>query len=207
MSEKRPSRLTLPFDSPDSHRLIGRIVSQAKRPVPEWVTLLMSAGTAEPVNISCPGFPLRLTTNLAASQSCGASCHSSINLGVSPCSKNSGSFSASIKLERIVLGLSMYKTLAAMFSAVVVFPHHFAPWISTTPADSNCSFNSLSATLFLYFSIISTIDFLRCKDNAFYLIFSVFKISFRQLEHFQSVSWRFFILPVGEFLSRQLEDS
>ena len=48
--------------------------------------------------------------------------------------------------------------------------------------------------------------FFRCKDNAFYLIFSVFKISFRQLEHFQSVSWRFFTLPVGGFLFRQLEN-
>ena len=50
------ARLTLPFDSPDSNKVIGRIVSHVNRPAPEC-SLSFSAslsGTAEPVRMNCP---------------------------------------------------------------------------------------------------------------------------------------------------------
>ena len=48
---------TLPEDSSDSSSDIGRIVSHAKRPVPECVIADLSGGTAEPVKMNCPGTP------------------------------------------------------------------------------------------------------------------------------------------------------
>ena len=155
---KRCSSDTLHEDSSDSCGLIVRIVSHANRPVPEWVIADKSAGTAEPVNINCPGSPRLLTKNRAESQSVGASCHSSINLGTSPSSIISGLVSARIKLALIVDGLSIYILLEAACCAVVVFPHHFGPCTNTAPAASNCSESSLSAILVLYlFSAIFTI--------------------------------------------------
>ena len=115
------------LDSPDSWRLIGRMVSQEKRPVPECVIADISAGTAEPVKMNCPVFPRWLTVKRAASQRVGASCHSSINLGTFPSRIISGLVSASIRLAFMVEGASKNKLLAAACCAVVVFPHHLGP--------------------------------------------------------------------------------
>lgn len=84
------SRLTLSFDSSDSYKLIGLINSHANLPVPVCVTSSMFAGTAEPVNINCPSESLWSTSNLIASHSFGAICHSSISLGVSHSSSKLG---------------------------------------------------------------------------------------------------------------------
>ena len=46
-----------PVDSPDSQRLIGRILIRAKRPVPECEILSASGGTALPVRMNCPSPP------------------------------------------------------------------------------------------------------------------------------------------------------
>ena len=46
-----------PVESPDSYKLMGLIVSQVNRPVPECVISLVSAGTAEPVSTNCPSSP------------------------------------------------------------------------------------------------------------------------------------------------------
>ena len=84
LPENIDSRLTLPFDSPDSQRLIVRIVSLAILPMPECVCFDKSGGTAEPVRINCPGARLWLASNLTVSHNDGASCHSSITLGTAP---------------------------------------------------------------------------------------------------------------------------
>ena len=195
----RRSKLTLPFDSPDSQRLIGRIVSHAKRPVPVWWILLLSAGTAEPVKMNCPGFPRRSTVNRAASHNCGANCHSSINRGTSPSSNASGFSSARKRFRSNSRGQSIYNTLLAAWAAVVVFPHHLGPCISTAPAASNCSKSNWSAILNLYieFSSIIWLLLIRCKNTTFLLIYKVFCI-------FHSVSWLVFIPSVGRFSFRQL---
>lgn len=53
-------------------------------------------------------------------------------------------------------GSSIYKMLAASCSAVVVFPHHFGPSISTAPLPSNFRIRISSAILFLYLFIRNT---------------------------------------------------
>lgn len=55
--ENSAFRLTSPVDSPDSNKLIGRMVSHVKRPVPEWVISFVSGGTAEPVSTNWPNSP------------------------------------------------------------------------------------------------------------------------------------------------------
>jgi hypothetical protein len=46
--------------------------------------------------------------------------------------------------------LAMYNVLAANCSAVVVFPHHLGPSISTAPLPANLRINILSAIRSLY---------------------------------------------------------
>ena len=48
-------KLTAPEDSPDSHNVIGRMRTHAKRPVPECLIFLRfsSGTTADPVRIKC----------------------------------------------------------------------------------------------------------------------------------------------------------
>ena len=47
------SRDTLPLESPDSHRDMGRIRSRAIRPAPLW-RIPLWFGVAEPVRMNCP---------------------------------------------------------------------------------------------------------------------------------------------------------
>lgn len=96
------------------------------------------------------------TSNRIASQSFGASCHSSISLGVAPFNSRLG-FSSDIAMFcSFFSGSSIYKILAASCSAVVVFPHHFGPSISTAPLPSNFRIRISSAILFLYLFIRNT---------------------------------------------------
>ena len=156
-------RLTFPFDSPDSYKLIGRIVSQLKRPVPEWCISFSSTGTAEPVKTNCPTSCRWSTSNLMASHSFGASCHSSISLGVSPSNNTEGSISAICKFVSSDAGLSIYNMLLACCSAVVVLPHHLGPSIKMAPLLANFLASILSAILGLYSIWLNLLVF-RCKD-------------------------------------------
>jgi len=144
-------RLTFPFDSPDSNNDIGRIVSQAKRPVPEC-SLSSSAslsGTAEPVKMNCPILRRWSTVYLTASHNLGTVCHSSISIGVSP--DNAASVSISNKLLKLFFtSVRANKILlAAISSAVVVLPHHLGPSISTAPFACNFFLSRLSIILCL----------------------------------------------------------
>ena len=141
--------LTSPVESPDSYRLIGLIVNHVKRPVPECVISLVSAGTADPVRRNCPNSPRWSTSKRMASQSFGASCHSSINLGVAPFSSRLGFNSDIVMFCTFFSGSSIYKMLAASCSAVVVLPHHLGPSISTAPLPSSFRIRISSAILFL----------------------------------------------------------
>lgn len=107
-------------------------------------------GTDDPVSINKPSSPRWSTSNLIASQICGITCHSSINLGTSPLSNILTFKSAISKLLFLVLGSAIYNTLFASCSAVVVFPHHLGPSTNTAPTSSSLYFNNLSAILFLY---------------------------------------------------------
>ena len=144
----RSFRLTSPVESPDSYRLMGLIVSQVKRPVPECVISFVSTGTAEPVRTNCPGSPRWSTSKRMASQSVGASCHSSISLGTAPLSNRLGLNSDMAMFCAFFSGSSIYKMLAATCSAVVVFPHHLGPSIRTAPFPSSFRFRMSSAILF-----------------------------------------------------------
>lgn len=93
---------TEPFESLDSYKLIVLVNNLEILPVPEWAVLL-SFGTA------CPTLPLLSTPNLTASQSTGATCHSSSNLGTSPCSNNDGFTSAALRYEAFISGFCIYK--------------------------------------------------------------------------------------------------
>ena len=55
--------------------------------------------------------------------------------------------------------------LLAICSAVVVFPHHFAPSMSTAPFPANLRCSRLSATLFLYIFSISFHHHDCCKNT------------------------------------------
>ena len=55
--------------------------------------------------------------------------------------------------------------LLAICSAVVVFPHHLAPSMSTAPFPANLRCSRLSATLFLYIFSISFHHHDCCKDT------------------------------------------
>ena len=148
--------LTSPVESPDSYKLIGRIVNHVKRPVPEWVICFVSAGAAEPVRINCPNSPRWSTSKRIASQSFGASCHSSMRRGAEPFSRRLGFSSDMAMFCSFFSGSSIYKILEASCSAVVVLPHHLGPSISTAPFPSSLRFRISSAILFLYFFIRKT---------------------------------------------------
>ena len=148
-------KLTFPFDSPDSYRLIGRIVNQLNLPVPECFMDSSSEGTAEPVSMNCPTWCLWSTSNLMVSHNFGANCHSSTSLGVSPSSKMPGSISAICKLDSNEAGLSIYRMLRACCSAVVVLPHHLGPSIRTAPLLLSFFSKMPSAILCLYSISIS----------------------------------------------------
>ena len=120
------------------------------RPVPEWCILSVSAGTAEPVNINCPSPSLWSISKRAASHSCGASCHSSIKRGVVPARSFLGERAANSIFCSIYSGSSIYTTLFACCSAVVVLPHHFGPCIRTAPTPISLRLNIPSAMRGLY---------------------------------------------------------
>ena len=130
-----------------------------------------------------------------ASQSFGASCHSSISLGVSPSSKTEASISAICRLVSNDAGLSIYRILLACCSAVVVFPHHFGPSIKIAPLLASFFANIWSAILCLY-SIFSNIDYTYAKIQLFFI--------FPQLAVFYFLSWLCFVSSVGCVLFPQL---
>lgn len=143
---------TSPDDSPDSHNDMGRIFIQAKRPVPLCMTPLISGGTLDPVNINSPRLSLRSASNLTASQSCGATCHSSIRRGFAPRRSSKGFNRANSRFCTTLPGSVMYSTLLEICFAVVVLPHHFAPSKSTAPFPCNLRASNRSAIRGLYFS-------------------------------------------------------
>ena len=144
---------------------------------------------------NCPSSPRWSTSKRIASQSLGASCHSSINLGTAPFNSLLGFISAIVIFCDFFSGSSMYNTLAASCSAVVVLPHHFGPSISTAPCPSSFRFKISSAILFLYFFIgITPFHFIvysihpnHAVDNHFPTIGGIF---FRRLAEYFSDDWR-----------------
>ena len=144
-------KLTVPLDSPDPNRVIGRIVSHAKRPVP-LCSLSCSAflsGTAEPVSMNCPISRRWSTAYRTASQSLGTVCHSSMSIGVSPAK------AASVSISSILFRCSFTSVLASIIlptvisSAVVVFPHHLGPSMSIAPLACSFFFSKPSIILCL----------------------------------------------------------
>ena len=147
--------LTLPLLSPDSHRLIGRILIQPYRPFPLCILLLSSTGTLLPVRINCPISP-RLSTSLRTiSHNSGMVCHSSINRGVSPSNMDLGSICNACIVSRKVIVSPKLSRLRATCFAVVVFPHHLGPCTKTAPLPCNLRFNMSSAIRCLYTLISS----------------------------------------------------
>ena len=69
----------------------------------------------------------------------GASCHSSINFGCSPFNNKDGLVAAVARYSSALSGSCNLITLLACCSAVVVFPVHFGPSISTAPNVSKRS--------------------------------------------------------------------
>ena len=183
-------------------RLIGRIVSQLKRPVPEWCIFFSSAGTAKPVNTNCPTSWRWSTSNFIVSQSLGASCHSSINREVLPWSSIDGSISTIYRLVSSDAGLSIYNTLPAYCSAVVVLPHHLGPSMSTAPLLANFLASTLSAIRCLY-SISAILLIIIGKDTKDYshflswpcFISSVGRVLLPQLAEFCFLNWRYSVYP------------
>ena len=148
--ENRDFKLTEPFESPDSKRLIGLIVSHEKRPVPECEINDVSAGIAEPVRMNWPILFLLSTSYLTVSQRVGASCHSSKSLGVLPSNSCCGLIFASSRFCSFDVGSSIRRRLFACLHAVVVFPHHFGPSIKTAPFALSFFVSKVSTILVLY---------------------------------------------------------
>lgn len=168
-------------------RLIGRIVSQLKRPVPEWCIFFSSAGTAKPVNTNCPTSWRWSTSNFIVSQSLGASCHSSISRGVLPWSSIDGSISTIYRLVSSDAGLSIYNTLPAYCSAVVVLPHHLGPSMSTAPLLANFfGQHTICYTMFVFY-ISNIIDYHRQRYKRLF--------AFPQLAEFCFLNWRYSVYP------------
>ena len=93
------AKLTIPLESPDSHRLMGRMTIRPMRPVPECRICCSpskpSRTTTEPVRMKCP-CPWRWSTSYrTASHNTGATCHSSMSRGVGPSRIRCGSMLAS----------------------------------------------------------------------------------------------------------------
>ena len=131
-----------------------------------------------------------------ASQSLGASCHSSISLGVSPSNKTEASISAICRLVSNEAGLSIYRILLAYCSAVVVFPHHLGPSIKIAPLLANFFASIWSAILCLY-SIFQIFVDSHAKIQLFFNISSVGWILFPQLAEFCFLSWPYFVSSIG----------
>jgi hypothetical protein len=106
---------------------------------------MLSKGVVDPVKMNWPNIFRISTSWRTASHSWGASCHSSINLGLSPSKRREGLISAANNAWRPTCGSCRKIQLFANCKAVVVFPHHLGPWISTAPVASNLSLRSVSA--------------------------------------------------------------
>ena len=83
--------------------------------------------------------------------------------------------------------------LLACCSAVVVFPHHFGPSISTAPFEASLSANILSAILLLY-SIVLQLISSYANVQIINRISAVGAFSLPQLARFHFRSWRFFVM-------------
>ena len=148
----------------------------------------------------CPGFPPELSTAMrTASQSVGASCHSSIRRGCFPFKSNDGIVVAVTRFSSLLSGSCNFSMLCACCCAVVVFPVHFGPSMSTAPKTSNLSFNILSAILGRYFMLIRI-----CMQKYLFFIMlpneSAFLWCFNRL--FCGVSIGFFVVFRSAFLWR-----
>ena len=142
-------RETWPFDSPDSYKLIGYILKVEILSVP--VCLDFTFLEVELVKMNCPGLDEKLQRLLTASHMFGVSCHSSINLGFSPLSKELG-FMFAAKIIFYLFDFSCSKiALLALQSAVVVLPQNFGPTIFIDGKIPNFLSNVLSAILEKYF--------------------------------------------------------
>ena len=89
----------------------------------------------------------------------------------------------------------MYRTLAAICSAVVVLPHHLGPSIRTAPFPSSFLARISSAILFLYSFISITSNF-----NPFIYSIHNFRentIPFGRLAEYHSGDWRNIIREIG----------
>ena len=113
-------------------------------PVPVWRGF--AVGVAEPVSMNWPGSSERSTAKRTASQSWGASCHSSMSRGFNPLNSREGFVSAIAMLLARSSGSCMNTVLFARCKAVAVFPHHFGPRMTTAPAYESLSASSSSTT-------------------------------------------------------------
>ncbi len=138
----RPASETLPLDSSDSNRLMGRIRTRSTRPAPEC-RVMSSGGSADPVRMNCPGLPRSSQARRMGFQMSGAICHSSSRRGAGPFSRSAGSTSAA---RREAAAASRSTSLAAKRRAVHVLPQARGPSMSTAGEASSAAAISASAT-------------------------------------------------------------
>ncbi len=146
LPSSRDPRLTeeLEYPSSDHDRVDMSIVTI--RPAPEC-SLSLSPRVADPVRINWL-VALRLSVSiLTLFQMEGASCHSSISLGVSPSSTSCGEISARILLRVLAWRLI---SLFAKRRAVSVLPQALAPLRNTAPDALRAVFMRFSTNLFTY---------------------------------------------------------
>ena len=120
------------------------------RPVPLCVVSSAWGATVDPVRINCEKASLLSTSFRMLSHSSGIVCHSSISLGVSPCSSVFELISIICLLCFNTSVSPKSSRLLACCRAVVVLPHHFGPSINTAPLPASLRASSLSAILGLY---------------------------------------------------------
>ena len=133
-------------ESPVSANDIGRICTRANRPIPECL-VVSAAGCAEPEKMNCPLAWRSSMRCRATFHKLGANCHSSMRRGVSPSIASAGSVSARKRFSKFLAGSASNKLDAARCLAVVVFPHHYGPSISTAPKIPRKSSSSESMIL------------------------------------------------------------
>ena len=128
----KSNKLIFPVESSDSYNDIVFILILTILPLPLCI-IPFFFGVDEPVNINCP-FSWRLSTSaLVASQIGGTSCHSSINLGVSPCKIKDGFNSAIFLLLKLLAGSPTRNSLFEWNADAHVLPHHFGPSTQIAP--------------------------------------------------------------------------
>ena len=142
--------LTSPVESPDSKRVIGRILNLANRPVPLWIVSSACGSTDDPVRMNCEKSLRLSTSSRMLSHRGGIVCHSSIRRGVSPCKSVLGLMSIICRLCFSTPLSPRSSVLLACCLAVVVLPHHLGPSINTAPLPANLRASSPSEILGLY---------------------------------------------------------